>query len=243
MMRRRSLLIGGLASIMAPVAKASTIQTFGAASARALGFGNSATGGTSTFVTQNHHNPATATQAVSFAGAAAGNLAIIIVHNSSSAIPSTPAGWSLVDSFSWVTFGYHSGAYAKVLSSGDISTGSVSLSGFDTTDSIVIFLAYSGPTTATAVGRGDTTSSSVSIPGFTKNAASKGIVTYALSRDTSATLTAPGIVTSRSGLLSVTDFKGRADDVTNPANYTNGSAITYTGAGGTEAVASALELT
>lgn len=194
------------------------------------------------FVTEHHYAPATASQAVSFSGAQAGDLAIIIVENSAFSI-STPSGWTLVDSYAWATFGYHTAVFSKLLTAGDISTGSVTMTGLDAADSIVMFLAYRGAVTVTAVSNADVQTSNITIPGFTKNSASKGIVTYCQSRSPASTMTPPAGAASRTARLQTANFSARANDIL--ADYVDGTGLTYTAANPAlqECVAGALELT
>lgn len=196
--------------------------------------------GSTAFVTEHHYTPAGGTQVVSFSGAASGNLAIINCTFASSV--STPAGWTLVGSYNWITYGYLQATYSKVLGSGDISTGSVTVSGLQA-GSIVMAAFYSGPTVATIVATGDSAGPSVSIPGFTKNGGCKGIVTVCAARDQSVGLTPPGTVVNRIPNYTSTFLVARLDDIINPSNYTNGTDLTYGASGAFRAVGQIVELT
>ena len=193
------------------------------------------------FVAKNEYTPSTSSQAVSFSGAAAGNLAIIIVSNSTGGFPPTPAGWTSLGGYTWPVYSYNDTAFIKVLSAGDISTGSVTLTALNT-DSTVQILFYAGATTAAVVGSAATSSTTVTIPGFTKNANCKGIVLYCTTRQTVASPSAPGTAVNRIANFASANFKSRADDILNPSNYVDGSGLPYTNAGSIMALARAIEL-
>lgn len=200
-----------------------------------------AAGSGAAYITEHHYSPATS-QAVSFSGAAAGQLALIIVSNSLTAAPSPPAGWTSLGSYTWATFGYKDTAFWKILSAGDISTGSVTVTGLGS-DGTLEIVFYSGVTSIALVGTGDSTTSTVNIPGFTKSGSCKGIVTYCTTRATGSSPAAPGTATNRVAVFGAGNFKTRVDDILNPSNYVDGSDLPYTNVGALEAIGRAYELT
>lgn len=204
-------------------------------------FGVFATGGSrASFGVGTGYSVSGASQVVSFAGAAAGQLAIIIVNFATSASP--PAGWTQVTNFTWPTFGYRTCVYYKVLTAGDISTGSVTVTGLQTTATCMA-LFYAGASALASVQTATTTTASLAIPGFTKSVNCKGIVGYCTTRAVASTPGAPGTMTNRIANFATANFKSRADDILTPSNYTNGSTLTYTTVGTTEAAGGLLELT
>lgn len=213
-----------------------TAITFGAMSARAFGFG-----GTSlpapTFVVGNGYSTTGVPQLVSWAGAQAGDLAIIIGIDQALA---TPSGWTLLGTFSWNTgLGSTNQLFAKVLSSGDISAGSVTVAN-TSSGGCVSIVVYRGPTTATIVSSAVASATSVPIPGFTKASRSLGIVSYCCFRGTSS-VTPPVGAALRLNYGSA-DGTGLADQ--GSGGYSNGATLTWSGLpAGTNNGAQAIELT
>ena len=243
MRRAVSLIAAAWLALSPTVTSAQTVQTLGAGSARGFGFAGSAVVVSgAAFVTAAHYTPSTSAQAVSFSGASAGNLALIIVSNSTSVAPSAPTGWTALATYTWVTYGYHEAAFYKVLNSGDISTGSVTVSGL-ATDSTVEFLDYSGVSSAALVSTGDVTASPLAISGFTKNAASKVIVAYCTNRTATGNATLPSGMTNRIANFASTNFQTRVDDFLPSSGYANGASVTYTATVGFEVIGRLIELT
>lgn len=200
-------------------------------------------GGGAGFVTEHNYAPAGVSQAVSFTGAAAGNLAVVSISNYQTSAPAAPAGWTLVWSYTWVSDGYFEGLYTKVLSAGDILAGSVTFTGLDAGDATIKALFYTGATAASmrSVGEGSGTATAL---GFVKSVGFKALVTYCTTRGAGGTPTAPGTTVNRIATFASGVFRSRADDILNPANYVDGTGLTYTGLGiGGGAIAVAIELT
>lgn len=200
-------------------------------------------GGGAAFVVAGTYDPTGSTQSVSFSGASAGNLALIFAVTSG---PITAPGWAALTPYSWATEGFIQSILWKVLSSGDISTGSVTVSGVNS-NFPVLFAAYSGASTPSVVSTGDVSSDGpLTIPGFTKAAGSKGIVTYMmLFQARPGTLVQPGLATMRIPTYSTSFFMAALADILPSSSYTNGSSLVWTGAPTftVEQVAQAVELT
>lgn len=205
----------------------------------AFGVLASGSAASTSFVTAASYTPGGASQVVTFAGAAAGNLALVVVSFASGT--ATPAGWTLVGSYTWVAFGYVQSVYSKVLTSGDISTGSVTFTSTQNGGTVMAAF-YAGPTVATIVSTSDGTPDAA-MPGFTKNAACKALVAYATDRSPTSSITAPGTMTARIAPFVSVFFVSRLDDILTVSNYTNGSTLTYAGTGIFEIVGQVIELT
>jgi hypothetical protein len=161
----------------------------------------------------------------SFTGMSAGDLALIFVIEGST---TPPSGWSLVQSSTAGTPGtYATATFAKVLSSGDISTGHVTLTGGGTGGAICI-AAWRGPATAVqaSAATGGNGGTSLSIPGFPRNHSARAVVTYVLDAAT-ASPTAPTGATGRATYGSGVSI-GVADFLP-PTAYHSNTALVWTG--------------
>jgi hypothetical protein len=181
---------------------------------------------------------------VTFAGAQAGDLAVVIIDNSSTAFGPQPAGWSAPANLTWATFGYQTYMTFKALSAGEVAAG-VTFNTLGATDTLIGALVYRGPTSAAVVGQDDQVAT-VNIPGFVKAAPSKAIITHACSRGAASVFGPPAGVTNRVPLLrsfaGAGNFCFRVDDILPASAYVNGTILTYTG-GSVETIGQAIELT
>jgi hypothetical protein len=190
--------------------------------------------GGAAFVGKTTATPAGTSATISFPpGTAAGHLAIIIETYCSNATP--PAGWALRGSFNWTLYGYLQVVIRKVLTAGDISTGSVSLTGLAAVGGTIMLLVYSGPTECSVVSTTESAAGAtdLEIAGFTKTAGCKAIVAYVSDRDPSSPIVPPGTVVNRIANFNGTFFTSRADDILNPSNYVDGTKLIYTAFEGT----------
>jgi hypothetical protein len=198
------------------------------------------------FVTATGVPVTTSTQSISLSGAAAGNLAIISTTSSATA---SATGWTALAAYTWTSLGYTQNTLWKILTTGDISDGSVSVSNLQI-DSTVMLSVYTGVTSASLRETADaTTGTGVSIPGFTKNASSKILVTWSSYHDTSGTSTntPPGLAIQRIAPFhaSLPVFVTALADIIPSSAYTNGSLLNWTGGSGStnEQVGQVVELT
>lgn len=208
--------------------------------------GSSGGGGGPAFVTATGYLLVATSQVVSFSGAAVGDLAIITVLTSTT--PVTISGWTALPPFSWNVEAVQSVLW-RVLTSGDISTGSVTVTGLNVGVPLM-FAAYGGVTSAALKSTGDLEGpGALSIPGFTKSVSSKIIVTFMFlfsSSPASGPLVAPGLSTTRiPSFPSSADFLACLADILPSSSYTDGSALVWTGSSvdTQEQVAQAVELT
>lgn len=208
-------------------------------------FGVFAAGGHSsppaTFVTSSTYTPgAGPTQLVTFAGASAGQLAVVVSTFNNCA---TPAGWTVVSSFAW-NLGYSQQVFSKILSAGDVASG-VTFTYSAGNGGTIEALVYSGATVCTSVSVAQSADldATLVIPGFIKNVASKGLITYASDRNTATGFARPTGWTNRISPFAAGFFASAAADIA-PASYSNASSVTWTGfTTGAEQVGEVLELT
>jgi len=185
------------------------------------------------------------------AGSKVGDLAIVIINNSSNGAPTLPGGWTITSLVNpWALFGYHDFLGQKVLDAGDIAAGTVlanSLGG----DGIITILVYRGVdhalVTATKRTSVDNNLSTTTIPGFTKSATCRALLFYCCTRQPNLTLVSPSGAGFAKRLDNYwinggTNFKTSIDDMLNVGYYTNGTNVVYTG-GATETIGVSIELT
>lgn len=167
------------------------------------------------------------TPAFAFTGMAAGDLAIIYTQCVTS-LPLTPAGWNFLRNDAWGASSFAAGIFWKVLTAGDISTGSVAFSGADAAGCGMI-VAYSGATTptfktATTSLAGDAT---LVQTGFAKNASSRGVLSLVIDRDTPSAFSPPGAFAARIAASAQTNFTvGAYDEL---SGYVDNATVTFTG--------------
>lgn len=192
-MRRRSLLIGAAALIPA-MARAATPITFGAVSARALGFGQAATTILPTFVGRTTFKSLVGSNAVTWpAGAQAGDLAFIFLSffgNPSTDTPTGLSGWTDLNNMVTTNPGSNGQGvqvWMKQLVAGDISAppgiGNITGTGLGSGGCNVV--VYRNTTTAavlTAVSHSAQTATTLTISG-TKTGAAKGFIVFVTDRD------------------------------------------------------------
>jgi len=183
------------------------------------------------FVTSaNYDRPGSGSQAISFSGMSAGQLAII--WNVSNGARPSASGWNAINTGAY-NLGYPVTLLWKVLTSADISAGSVTVTadaGFFTVQ------AWLGPTSAAVVSAADANGAPgyVTIPGYTKSGSFKGLIGLASLQNNGSgatTLVGPGTMVNRISNYQSTFFLATVADILNPANYTDGTAITFTANG------------
>jgi hypothetical protein len=172
------------------------------------------------FIGTNTYAPSGSSQSVSFSPAQAGDLAIIIGVQS---VFSTPSGWTLAGTEAWGSLTNR--ICYKVLTSGDISTGSVSVSTI--AGGLVMILIYRGATVATIVSSKVGSSTSLSVDGFTKNPSSRGVLTYVSEGGITDTIARPSGSASRNNFSSSVIRAAAADIL--PASFYGGGALVWTG--------------
>lgn len=170
---------------------------------------------------------------VPWTGCNAGDMGLIVVGYG---VASTPAGWTKIGDSSWSGYGYDWKAFSKVLSAGDVASGTsvtcASASG------IVLNGAWRGASNVVAIGgltgAQSTASSSVNVlTGFTKNANSRLVVCFCSDRDNGNTDTAPvnwskRIANASYGIF----FTGTVFDII-PNKYVSGSTVNIANSPGT----------
>lgn len=182
-----------------------------------------------TFVTSATYDRAgSGTQVISFSGMSAGQL--VLIWNVSNSSRPASLGWNSITTGVYPALGYAVTILWKVLTASDITAGSATMSaagaGFYTV------LVYQGPTSAAVVSAAGTQSTSnLDIPGYTKASGFKGLVGLVSAQNNasdSTALAAPGTMVNRISSYQSTFFLATAADILNPANYTNGSTLTWT---------------
>ena len=159
---------------------------------------------------------------VPFTGAATGNYALIVATWAVSSSP--PVGWSAIDYY-LISSSYNMAIYGKTLTAADILAGSVTVGGLGS-DAIVTALFYSGPTSAGAGSSVVSTSTNLTIPGFTKAPATTALVLYAARLDPTI-ITAPGLSVVRAPLYANSTWDAIASDILNPATYVDGTNLIF----------------
>lgn len=201
-------------------------STFGAASARAFGFG---AGSTTGFVTSSLTGLSSAAGVISLSGASVGQLAVIHTNNLLDGTFPTPAGWS-ADNTSIA--GYDTQLFTKVLSASDIATGSVTVSGarggYHPFSFAALYVARATTSATIKSVANNTSSATLTIPGFTRDANAKGVLTFAFSGNANVP-TAPTGFTSRLTGTVASASRVAAADLLRPNQYANGSSVTWTG--------------
>lgn len=179
--------------------------------------------GSAVFVTEHGQYMSGSSLALSLSGAQAGDLALIFGLGISN---TPPSGWTLV--FDQLLNTAHRVVFSKVLTSGDISTGSVTVSG--AANQPVAVAIYRGATTATKVASTSDNTTDVTVSGVTKAAGCRGIVTAAICGESTANPTAPvesGGATQRVSLTGGSSALGTADYLPS-IRYANGTSLTWT---------------
>lgn len=192
------------------------------------------------FVTSSSYAPpGFGPQLITFAGAAAGQLAIVISTFTNAAAPS---GWAMVSNFTWGASNFRQQVFAKVLSAGDVASG-VSFS-FGNSGGTFMALVFSGATACASVSAMEDTSVTVLVlPAFIKSANSLGLITYFGDRSAGLPSVPPTGWTSRIASFNSSLFGNGAASIASAA-YPNGSTISWTGFNGLgEVVGEVLELT
>lgn len=199
-------------------------------------FGVSASGHGSgaSFQAVTNYQPTGTSQAFSFSGMAAGNLALIYINNVGNSAPSTPSGWSLLLPATWTDFGYRVVVFWRVLTVGDIATGSVTVTSLDAgLQSTGWIIGYAGPTTATLTSTTSsaTNASTLAISGFSKVVGCLAILFFVQDSDHPSSFAAPGGlgIVARLQYGAATAFTNGSYDILVPSTYTNGTGITFTG--------------
>jgi hypothetical protein len=108
-------------------------------------------------------------------GSATGDLAIIYIGACYS-LSSVPSGWTLLDS--QIDSNWNGDIIAKVLSSTDISTGSISLGMTGTQDSVVAIVTFVGSTTSTVFQGSQRLNSGLTSVSFNGNGTQQGSTDY-----------------------------------------------------------------
>lgn len=194
------------------------------------------------FVGAANNNGGAASQAVTFPGSpVATDFAIIMCwagFSDTASISGGAGGWTK-STITWTNYGYYSSIFYKALASGDLAGVTVNNGG----NSPIVVMVYRGPTTL-AVKSTNTgaTGSTLALTGFTKNASCKGVVTIVHDRDPVGGFSPPGTFTSRT-ISAYVFFAAGSADILTPANYTNGTTVTWTGfSTGTDQVGWLIEL-
>lgn len=171
---------------------------------------------------------------ISWAGAASGDVGIIVATFVNA---NTPAGWTRLVNSTWTTYGYTNQVYWKILSAGDVASGTTIT--YTDQSGIIMNAAYRG---ASAVFMVDTpyytTSGGSSVmAGFTKNVADRRIVSYCVDRDSGNVDTiSPGWTKRISPQQVHGFFTGSIADIT-PNQYGSGSAVTWSNSPATQGTA------
>jgi hypothetical protein len=178
------------------------------------------------FVTEHHYAVLGGSQDISFAGAQAGDLAIIFaVHQSG--IGGLSA-WTLVAHQLWSP--NTNDVWSKILTAADITAGKVTVTGANNGPiGIAFYRAVSSVTlvSSATVGTGNNT---LTIPGFTKNALSKGVLTWLGGEGADGgTLTVPSGTTARIAPFGTSIESAAVADILPATGYANGTALTWTG--------------
>lgn len=169
---------------------------------------------------------------ISFSGVSQGDVALVMVTQLSA---STPSGWTLLDSFLWGV-NYPQQLFFKRVDAADILAGSVNFSYANSgnTGGNAQAMFYTNASSASVASTGTSTSTTLSIPGFVRTQASRGIVTFAVTRDPPATGMAPPVIaTLRIPSFASTFYAMAGADIIPPFLYTNGAALVWTGFAGT----------
>jgi hypothetical protein len=195
---------------------------------------------TALFIAESHTAITGGVGSVSYSGAQAGDLALLIAVQ---AVTSTPGGWTAAGTaVSWA--GSSLNVYFKVLSSGDISTGSLSVTGVN--GGTVVLSMYRGPTVATVVSTAQTSAGSpLTIPGFTRSTLAAGEVSHFVTSGASGIVTPPPIGTVKLNAGSVGSYTPILLTFLPGARYPSGTSLTWAwgNAPVTSAVAQIIELT
>jgi hypothetical protein len=138
--------------------------------------------------------------------------------------------------------GYYYSILYRVLTSGDISTGTVTV-GTPNGASTCVLAVYRGASAVAVKASQAGNTTDPTLTGFTKNASCKGIVTVVLDRNYTNNPSPPGTFTTRAGPGNFQFFNCELADITNPSNYTNGTNVQWTSVGSTSNASWLLELT
>lgn len=169
--------------------------------------------------------PETAT--VSFSGMAAGDLAVIFAKGITST-PSTPSGWTAISLAATGGGANHPVIFWKLLSSGDISTGSVTISASGSNDmqgALICAYRYATSVTLKSSTESATNATSITLPAFSLSPASAGVLFFVeddLVCGGAFLPPAVGIVT-REGPTQCRFFYLAAYDFTTPSDYPEAS--------------------
>jgi len=173
---------------------------------------------------------------VTFPGASPGDLAIVQAIQNTPA--NTPSGWTLVAQTNWPTLGYPQQLFSKVLTAGDISSGVTFTA--PSSGHLYTCVVYRRVTTASPQALYVDGATTLSVPGFVKSGASKGLVGFYADRDPASVVTEPSGWTRR-GLGFATYFCSGASDIPITA-YVNNTPMSWTRTGGYSAGIFVVEL-
>lgn len=191
------------------------------------------------FIAESHATVSGHNATVSFTGCRAGDLGVLIACDSATAAPS---GWTSAGAnVSWS--GNTTAVFYKVLTSADITAGSITLNGAIAGGGVVFFAAYRNVTTATIVSGAETVSATtLDIPGFTRSASSRVIIGYCFAAGSGA-LTPPARMASRvSSYAAPSSFLSGWADFLPARSYADGAPLRWSWTTASAAQVQAIEL-
>lgn len=198
-----------------------------AAAALLIGLGEQAR-----FITGGAQNAPGGNATISFAGMAAGQLAIIFGQGTSGGSPpalTSGSGWTTISPADSGLYGYQSRIFWKVLSAGDISTGNVTIANIG---GGIMSLAYANATSVSAKSMTESggAASTLVLPGFTLSSNSAGVLALISAVFDNTTFSAPASpgLAVRVGPVQPQNFSLEAADFTTPGDYPE-QALTWTG--------------
>lgn len=159
-------------------------------------------------------------KAIPFTGAVAGDFAVILIDYGAAA---TPVGWTLFASATWQSHGYEARVFTKVLTAGDITTGSVTFTGL-TGESSMKATFWRGATFL-RLAQSFEGAGAVSALGFTKSPDHLGVISEITSRAPASAPTTPATFTNRIANFASSNFMSRLDT---SSAYVSGAAVPYT---------------
>lgn len=197
------------------------------------------------FVGRDDYSTAADSQAVDLSSFQVGDFVFITATTPDNAagsfqVTGGDGSWS-DDIIPWTALGYDTVCFSKKLTSGDLAGVTVAwVSSGAPTGLIVSVVGYRGAAAATLRSANEG-SGSLTLSGFTKATGCRRIVTIAVSRDASATMTAPASFFDR-GDFAGTFFVTSIADAP-PSRYVNGANVVWGDTGGFPVVGFLYELT
>jgi len=192
---------------------------------RHTGFGGGAAFG-AVFRAAQSYAAASTSQVIDLTGAREGDLAVVCASTVTAL--AGPAGWTEVVRYAWTGISYTAAVYSRVLDAADIAAGSVTFTNAASGGHWCIAI-YSGPTLATHKTSTESNTTSLSCTGFTKSGLCRAVVAWVADSDINDSFTIPGNMVQRATRGSPGNFGSKLCDIINPSDYTNGSALAFTG--------------